>query len=106
MLVVGQPGRKSPSSPTPALSTESCGLLAADYSSSVTFRESEVRVCGGQVSSSPRRPRGPASPRLPLAFSDAHPEVPPITAARLAIKVWSRQSLRNHCRADITRWLV
>ncbi|XP_039095150.1 uncharacterized protein LOC120236427 [Hyaena hyaena] len=48
MLVVGQPGRKSPSSPTPALFTESCGLLAADYSSSVTFRESEVRVCGGQ----------------------------------------------------------
>ncbi|XP_045656291.1 uncharacterized protein LOC123794114 [Ursus americanus] len=60
---MGQAGRKSPSFPTPALFTESCGLLAADYSSSVTFRESEVLECGGQVSSSPRRARGPALPR-------------------------------------------
>lgn len=65
MLVLGQAGRKSPSSPTPALFTESCGLLEADYSSSVTFRESEVRECSGQVSSSPRRSRGPAPPAPP-----------------------------------------
>lgn len=62
MLVMGRAGRKSPSSPTPALSSESCGLLAAGYSSSVTFRESEVQERGDRVSSSPRPTRGPAPP--------------------------------------------
>lgn len=60
MLVVGQAGRKSPSSPTQPPGRQ---LLAAGCSSSVTFRESEVRRSSCQVSSSPRGPGGPALPR-------------------------------------------
>lgn len=87
VLAVGQAARKSPLSPTSTPPGRE--LLAVGYSSSVTFRESEVRTSSGRVSSSQSRPCGPAPPRPARPASRPRPsqQLPGRTASGPAFRL-------------------
>lgn len=101
----GQAGRKSPLSST--FTPPRRELPAVGYSSSVTFRESEVQTSRGPVSSSQRRPWGPALPRpaafrprpSPLSGPAPRRELPSRTVSGPALRPRLQPPGREHVRS-------